>query len=309
MRKSVTKKILAVVLNFNSENDLFNCVKDLLLQKDISLTIAIIDNASNHDSIESIKKWSSKTLPNIWIGATDEINLLSSHINNFKHYLILNNQNNGYSAGNNIGTKFAEKLDIESILIANPDMRFADDNYLIKLYDTLFEKEKYVIAGSRILGLNGKDQSPMRESTFMEEFLWVKQLFPNLFKTKSFLLPFDLNNNIEVPKIMGCCFLIKNEFIYNINYFDENVFLYSEEAILSSQILNNNKKIIFTPNLTALHCHKSINKEKKSLSMLHFIKSRKYYLKNYSGYNIIQLILLNFSYSLLYLIHLIKSKK
>ena len=41
----LSKHIAIVLLNYNSEIDLFRCVSDLLKQKDSNYTLIIVDNA------------------------------------------------------------------------------------------------------------------------------------------------------------------------------------------------------------------------------------------------------------------------
>ncbi|MCK5538101.1 MAG: hypothetical protein KAI79_14845, partial [Bacteroidales bacterium] len=81
-----------------------------------------------------------------------------------------------------------------------------------------------------------------------------------------------------------------------------------EEPILSSQVREKKGEIVFTPFIEAVHAHHASEKGNSSKRMLLFIKSRKYYLKKYSEYNQVQLLLLNFSYAVLAMLHKIKSE-
>ena len=299
--------IVSILLNYNSEEDLYESVKDLLNQKEVNQKIIIVDNNSKIETVMKIKEWQENQFPNALCGSFDYV---SSKIDNYDTniYFVYNEINTGYSAGNNLGVKLADKLNADAVLIANPDMRFNDNLYIKKLYKTLNSDVKTFVAGSKIIGLDGKDQSPSREATFNEEFFWFRFLFKLFFKPTSFLIKYNKNENIIVPKIMGCCLMLKMNFLTNINYFDETTFLYSEEAILSKQVLEKNGHIIFDPSIEAIHAHKASEKGNSSKRMLIFIKSRQYYLKKYSGYSKLKLSLLNISYGLMYLLHWIKAK-
>lgn len=303
-----TANIATILLNYNSEEDLFISVKQLLNQKEINQKIIIVDNNSKKETIEKIKNWQKKEFPNALSG---NYNLVSSKLenNSTNIYFVYNNINNGYSAGNNIGIKIADELNVNAVLIANPDMRFNNDNlYIKKLFETLISDEKTFVAGSRIVDLEGKDQSPSREGTFWEELLWFKPLFKIFFKPTSYLIPYEKKYTFKVEKIMGCCLMLKMDFLRDISYFDENTFLYSEEAILSKQVLHQNGQIVFNPNIEAVHAHKAGEKGNKYKRMLFYTKSRLYYLKNYSGYNLIKLTSLNLSYKILYILYFIMAK-
>ena len=100
--------------------------------------------------------------------------------------------------------------------------------------------------------------------------------------------------------------MIRIKFLVETNWLDEGVFLYCEEPILSAKAINAQGKIIFVPTLEAVHAHVKTQKGDPSLRMLQFIKSRKYYLDNYSRFNAIQIASLKVSYGVLAFYYRIK---
>jgi GT2 family glycosyltransferase len=296
----IGKPLIAVVLlNYNSEEDLFISEEQISRQLDINLITIIVDNGSSPESQKKLQSWSKKYKLDSFSGSTSDILELAiknkSKLNTFETFFIYNHENNGYSAGNNIGIKLADYLDVDAVLIANPDMRFEDKNYVSILAETLFSNKKYFAAASKIIGLDGKDQNPLRESTFIEELLWPL----SYFKPVSYVQPYTVSKISTVSKIIGCCLLLRMDFLRDNTYFDETTFLYSEEPILSSQIRKKKGEIVFTPFIEAVHAHQTNKKGDPLKRMLLFIKSRKYYLRKYSGYNRVQLMLLNISYAIL----------
>ncbi len=297
-------EISIVMLNYNSFEDLIECYNNLKLQKDVKLKYIIVDNNSKIECVNQLKEWQESLSNSVIVKEldnftkTDEIDI----------FFYFNKNNSGYSAGNNIGVKISEKLGINSILISNPDMRYNDNNYCLELYKTLNGNTQIKISSSRIIGLDNKDQSPLREISFIEEVFWIRDFIPFYKKNYSYIDDFNKNSISTVNKVMGCSFMIKLDFLKEIGYFDEDTFLYSEEAILSSQIKKASGIIKFNPNIKAFHAHDTSKKDNSSRRMLLMIKSRKYYLKKYSGYNIIQLTLLNISYLFLSTLHKIKAK-
>lgn len=305
-------RIAVVLLNYNSEEDLFISVEQIHHQENIELITIVVDNASEFKTVNSIQNWSKNFNSSAFSGTTNEVfdlmknDKIEQH--SFSTFFIYNSENKGYSAGNNIGIKLADYLNVDAVLIANPDMRFNNQNYIFELSKVLFSNEEYFIAASKIVGLDGKDQSPMRETRYFEELFWPRVLFPRIFKNTSYLISYKTDEVISVPKVMGCCLLLRMDFLREIGYFDETTFLYSEEPILSAQVRGEKGKIAFVPFIQALHAHKASAKGNSSKRMLLFIKSRKYYLKKYSGYKQVQLFFLNFSYAVLYLLHYIKAR-
>lgn len=293
-------KIAVIILNYNSENDLFKCVIDLKAQKKVNLITIVVDNDSKIQTVKNIKLWSHKNFSDSVSGTAQNVEtIIKAGADKSNTFFIYNDENKGYSAGNNIGIKVAGMLGAEAVLIANPDMQFPDKYYISLLYETLESEDNIAITSSKIIGLDNIDQSPLRESKFWEEFLWPLQFFPTMFRKTSYLLPYASNAPMEVPKVIGCSLLIRMDFLRKIKFFDEGVFLYSEEAILAKQVQKKNMKIIFTPQTFAVHAHVRSEKGNSALRMLNFIKSRKYYLYNHSDYGVVQKILLTVSYAFL----------
>ncbi len=299
------RHIAAVVLNYNSNNDLFRCVDLLKKQKGILLSIIVIDNCSNKSSIKELEKWienSDVKIINVSKVNTEEIK--EQNTENNKIYFIFNHENKGYSAGNNIGLKFANQLEAEASLIVNPDMIIEDENYIRILSDEMFSTKHCAVSSSKVITLEGKDQNPSRESTFYEELFW----FRSLIKPISYLLPIKGNKSVSVPKVSGCCMLLNNIFLQKINYLDEKVFLYCEEPILSAQVKREKYNILYVPYIEVIHAHIKSEKSNSSERMLEMIKSRKYYLGKYSGYSKLKILTLNISYFILEFIYKAKRR-
>ena len=88
------EKVAAVILNYNTPQDTVNCVRLLMQEKGVDLKIIIVDNASNNNSVEIIKKELDQGI-----------------------ILIENKINKGYSAGNNLGLKRAIEEDCKYALV------------------------------------------------------------------------------------------------------------------------------------------------------------------------------------------------
>ncbi len=306
---SAKLRIASVVLNYNSDADVVALVPQLLSQENIRHNIFIVDNASKPESINRLQSWVQNIHPDAVIGSPVEVAAQIKSGRAYAHadnnlYLVLNHENRGYSAGNNIGIRLAEASGSEAVLVANPDMRIDNRYYIDELANVLFSNEKNFIAASRIIGLEGKDQNPLREPTFWEELFWPKFFLGKIFRQPvSYILPIEDNSPITVPKVSGCCLMLSMAFLRTTDYLDENVFLYCEEPILSARVRWWGGNIIFVPRLCAIHAHERSKKDNSSRRMLIFFKSRKYYLKYYSKYGLAERALLYFSYATLKLFY------
>lgn len=307
------KYIAVVMLNYNSERDLMTSAPQLAAQNGVKHTLVLVDNASRAESVATIRAWLANWRPDAVIGTQAEVNAWVDRNpeqarTQGRVYFILSNENRGYSAGNNLGIRLADTLGTDAILIANPDMRIEDSNYLYLLTTQLFADESNYIAASRIIGLDGKDQNPLREASFWEELLWPRIYLAKLFGAGSYGLTTAMEKPATVPKVSGCCLMLRMSFLRATAYLDENVFLYCEEPILSARVHSHGGRIFYVPSISAVHAHVRSEKGNTGKRMLLFIKSRKYYLEKYSSYKEWQLQLLKLSYGALALLSAARSR-
>lgn len=300
----IDRNIAVVILNYNSEKDLQICAEQIANQENVNFFIVLVDNASCTASLNQVRLWLTVWRPDAIRGTEREVNDWVR--NNLKHackpgkvFFIENHENHGYSAGNNVGIRLADALGADAVLIANPDMRIENPSYLAELSKQLFADSQNYIAASRILDLQELDQNPLREPTFLEELFWPRWLLRKFSKKISYIIETHELKPVPVPKVAGCCMLIKMSFLRRIGYLDENVFLYCEEPILSAKVRTEKGCILYVPMVAATHAHIRCEKDNDAKRMLLFIKSRKYYLKIYSGYNKLMRGFLYASYAVL----------
>jgi GT2 family glycosyltransferase len=254
-------KVAAVILNYNSSEDSEKCIGYLLLQDYKYMDIVIIDNGSNPIEKKKIEDVCQKA----------------------KLTLICNNENKGFSAGNNIGIKYSIKLGAEAILIINPDVELRDKKYISIITKALFNNDQVVVAGSDIIDAEGNHQNPLRELNYWEDLFWlIDILCKKLFFWHGYI---DYNSNGFVEKLTGCCIILKSTFLEKIGYLDEGVFLYCEEPILAKAVQMRNQKMLYCNETIAYHMHIASQKGSSKLRLMKMIDSRKYYLEKYSGYH------------------------
>lgn len=303
--------IAVVILNYNTEQDLQVCSELISKQIDIILSIIIVDNASHTESVNKVKSWLSTWQPDAICGNRSVVDkkiagTLGQKIKSGQVYFIENDENKGYAAGNNVGIKTADSLKSDAVLIINPDVRIEDVNYLNILSKALFLDPIQYIAASRVVGIDGEEQNPLREITFWEELLWPIGYIKRRLGYST-IVPFSINTPAFVPKVSGCCLMLKMDFLQKNNYLDENTFLYCEEPILSAQVHRTGGEILFVPSIKAIHAHVKSEKGNPKKRFFQFVKSRKYYLKEYSNYSGFSLWLIFLSYDFLKIIFRLRS--
>jgi hypothetical protein len=260
------KVVYAVVLNYNSSADVEKCLSFLIKQTYENMNIVVVDNASSI------------------ISESTQLKNICAH---YKVDLICNSENKGFSAGNNVGLKFAIKNDAEWCMIINPDVELRDTTYVERVMSKVEQFPEAVVIGTDIHMPDGTRQNPMRECTFAEEVFWTIDALKHKLGIWKGYLGKDISGYCE--KLAGCCFFIRSSFVRKIGYLDENVFMYCEEPILASQVKSNGYRELYLKEIVAYHQHFPAQKGSSAKRMVKMAESRIYYLKKYSGYKGIQL--------------------
>lgn len=255
--------IAIVILNYNSSADCRKCIGYLKAQQGVEQEIIVVDNCSHNDDRKAVEQLCKEQ------GCT----------------FIANNENTGYNAGNNVGLRYVAEKGYEFALIANPDMEFPQKDYLCKLVEKMLEDENIVVCGSDIVGPDGVHQSPMgRDDDWRGSLGWIKDIFGKKKQSEAYDFIDNYKESHYCHKVSGCCFMIRMSFLKSINFFDEKVFLYCEEAILSRQVEMNGKKMYYLVAAQAVHRHVKSEKGDPVKRFKAWGKSRCYFIDKYSGW-------------------------
>ncbi len=121
----MNKLISIIILTYNSEKYIENCLKSVFEQTYDNIELIVVDNASKDNSVEIIENWKLKTLP------------AGRQVENFR--FIENSINLGYTGGNNVGIRESRG---EYVVVINPDV-ILDKNYIEMIVDE-FDKDSHV---------------------------------------------------------------------------------------------------------------------------------------------------------------------
>ena len=264
-------KVAIIVLNYNTEEDTkkyVNQIKDF----EILNKIVVVDNKSTtENAFEKLLELKN-----------DKIDVIQS------------DKNGGYSYGNNYALKYLEKdnENYDYIIISNPDISI-NEEAIRECINKLEERKDVAIVAPRMFD---KDNKPIRRSSWkirtpkldmihstrLLEILFYKKLRKGEYSVEEYK-----NSELEVEAISGAFFVIRYDVFKQINYFDEEVFLFYEEDILSSKIKKLGYKIFSLNDIKFIHYEsKTINKTHsyyKRIKQLY--KSKIYYQKKYNNIN------------------------
>lgn len=254
--------IAIIILNYNSSIDCKKCVSFIRQQEGIDAEIIIVDNCSHEEDKNSIKQFCQEG----------------------NYTFIANTENRGYSAGNNVGLRYAEEKGYEYALITNPDMEFPQYDFLSKMLNAMLLDSCIGVCGGNIITPENNHQNPLkRDGNWKESLMWISGLFKST--TNGGLNYVDnYYTSHYCHKVSGCCLMVRLSFIKSIGFLDEYPFLYCEEAILSRQVERSNKwKMYYLSSVQAIHRHIKGEKGNSVPHLKHWQRSRIYYIKKYSG--------------------------
>ena len=248
-------KIGMVMVNYN---DASNVEKMLhMLEKYPMIDkIVIVDNASTDDSLEKMKTFES-----------DRVVILES------------DHNGGYGAGINIGAKYLNALyDDCYIIISNTDIILYGEKDLKELIAT-FDEETAVV-GPVIREHEGYNTGWKIPTPWQDILLSLPYIYHH-FEKKNKYSREQIGKNIkEVEAVSGSFFIIRGSDLDEVGYFDEKLFLYYEENVLSKKLQNIHKKVKINGKVEIFHNHSvTINKVHTSVQKYKNLKRSQYYFQ------------------------------
>ena len=264
------RKLVFIIINYNDYKTTKRLLDNIKDYKVID-KIYVVDNHSTDDSYENLKKLKIK-----------------------RYEVIETPSNKGFAYALNIGAKKA----IDDF--GNADIIFSNSDIIINSNEDLEDLKKTL--DKRIVGLvgpvvvqNGKLNRGWHLPSPKNEIL---SNLPGIGKRFNKKIYYDdsyyKGDSSEVEVISFCFFLIKSEVLKEINYFDDNTFLYYEENITASKLKRTQYKTLINNNVTIIHDHSvSVDKNISYINKYKILKqSQMYFETNYNNANSIEKILL-----------------
>lgn len=254
-----------IILNYKSFEDTCKLTLSLL---ETNSKIIIVDNNSPDNSFLKLNK----------------------RFKNYKNVILLKNEENkGYSHGNNQGMKYCiREFNPEYFIVANPDI-IIDANFINNM-------KMHLENDPKLASVTGIMKSPNGHINYRAIAWKLPNGFDDIFLNSSLLTIIhnpvaykifkpksELDNIQYVDCIPGSCFMIRSEVMEKIDFFDENYFLYCEERTLAKKIIDIGMKNGISLNSWFIHNHN----DKKNLkdNLIHkfwLYKSRLYYNLHYT---------------------------
>ena len=213
-------KVFIIILNHNGGEILRDCLRSVFQLDYPNFEVVMADNDSTDGSFEMARENFSRA------------------------HLIKNPKNDGFSAGNNLGIRFALEKTADFIFLLNPDtlikknaltelIAAAAENPQTGIFSPLIlenKSEKVWFAGGRI------EWSKMRTTHIT-----------NIVSAKPYATEY----------LSGCAMLIRKDVFKKIGLLDEAYFLYYEDADFSFRARRNGLSLLVVPTARVYHFEKS----------------------------------------------------
>lgn len=295
----ITNKIYIILINYNNWKDTIECLESVLRNSYQNYQVIVIDNNSSNDSIDKIKGWAEgilqlnanqvnsipgnllyplviKPINYVFYHENELLNTNAAVIekaNKCKLILIKANENRGFSAGNNIGIKYALlNDDFDSIILLNNDT-IVDIESISRIINARNKYGDEAIYGGRIFYYDRPDILWYDGGYFNK---WIGRATNKKFGKKSNYLK-------EVEKvsfITFCYVLIPKLVIRKVGLLDENYFMYNEDLDYSFIVRKKGFQLLHVNNSIIWHkIGASHNGPKSDFEAYWIMRSKIYFIK------------------------------
>lgn len=219
------KKVSIILLNYNTSNDLIECIKSLNNIEYSNYEIIVVDNCSKKDEIEKLDNYLKKRNDIIFIKS---------------------NKNNGFAGGNNLGIEYALDRKTDYILLLNSDT-LVNKDFLKILVDTAEkDKDNIGVVTGKIFYYPDK-----KKIWYAGGYIdWRKFIGRHYGEGE-----YDRGQYDEIKSITfssGCLMLINASLDFN-KYLPEEYFMYYEDVDYCARVIDSGFKIIYNPKSIIYH--------------------------------------------------------
>ena len=202
---------------------------------------------------------------------------------------VIENENKGYSQANNSGAKTAAG---EYLFFLNADTVIKSD--FLKSFTEAFKDIKFGAAGLKLKNPDGSFQlSFWKENNFFNEIKNKSEEAEFREKNKRFISEKEKEYGRikEVDWVTGAAMIVRKDNFEKVNGFDEDYFLYYEDADICKRFENIGLKNYFYPGSEIIHFKgENVNSEFQSGTYFHSKESQlKYYRKHNNFFNVLAL--------------------
>lgn len=235
-------KVSIILVNYNGYQDTIECLKSLQNLKYNNFEVIIVENGSNdYDAIRDDKFLNENAI------------------------VILEKENGGFSAGNNIGIRYALEHGTDYVFLLNNDTTI-DSQAVRYLVDASEEDDKIGITTGNIYYYSQPEE------------LWYSNGIYNYKKGATYMVN---DASEEVSFVCGCMMLIKRAVIEQIGFLSDDFFLYSEDTEYDCRAVAAGWKLKWTPKAKVYHKISASTVENSDFQQYYMIRNNLLIVKRY----------------------------
>jgi GT2 family glycosyltransferase len=224
--------ITVSIVNWNTADELRDCLDSVLLQQQVSFEITVIDNASSDNSVEMLQSSYTSMLT-----------------------LITNSKNVGFGRAHNQALNLSQS---RYFMILNPDCKLPDSNTLSHIVDYMDSNTEIGILGPKILNSDGTLQFSARRFPSMIAGMFRNTLLDKLFPSNKFVsnyLMSDWSHDeiSEVDWLSGAAMVVRKNMVDQIGALDERFFMYCEDIDWCKRAHDAEWRVVYYPIVSVLH--------------------------------------------------------
>lgn len=265
------EKISFIILSWNSEQYIKNCINSINTIHSFLIKIIIVDNGSTDNTVNILKEYKKK---------------------NDNLEVVFLSQNIGTTKSRNIALKLVDE-DTNYICILDSDT-VINENAMRIMTKCLAERKDVAIVGPAMMNEMKQKQIPYRKFPNWKIKLLKAMPLKNISKIGEKMEAYDieeLTNEFECDYLISACWMMRFETYLDLGGLDEKIFYSPEDVEYCMRARSKEYKIVHMKNAQIIHLYQRISKKKlfskvnfSHLLGLHYVlKKYRKFLKNYKN--------------------------
>lgn len=222
-------EVFILVLNYRMREPLRECLTSLRRLTYPNYRLVVVDNDSGDGVEEMIRTEFPATV------------------------FIQTGENSGYTGGNNRGLEYALAEGANYALILNPDTVLTNPRFLDEMVAYLETHPEVGIAGPRVFL---REAGEVQNTVLFPPGLWRNTLNWFRYRLAPASLVFSGDKPVEAEVLNGVCLLIRLDCLRQIGLFDEDIFMYIEDADMDYRARQRGWSVRYLPIDSVIHRQK-----------------------------------------------------
>jgi N-acetylglucosaminyl-diphospho-decaprenol L-rhamnosyltransferase len=259
-----------VILNWNTRDLLRECLRTVFASEGVSMRVLVVDNASADGSAAMVRAE--------FVQAE----------------LIVNDDNIGYPAGNNVGLRALGYHGLGQVredapryaLLLNPDTEVPETAFrdMVAFMDT---HPAVGAAGPKLVLADGSLDKACRRSfptpeVSLYHFAGLSKRFPNSPRFARYNMTYlDPDQEAEVDSVVGAYMQIRREAVQAVGLLDESFFMYGEDLDWAFRIQQAGWTIVYHPRVVVKHVKRAASRQSPRAQFEFYRAMLIFYRKHY----------------------------